>query len=43
MIKRKYDPGSVFYCPTCIGSQMWEPVASGKLCLKLPASGLVYR
>ncbi|KAL8955827.1 MAG: hypothetical protein Q9193_006456, partial [Seirophora villosa] len=31
-IKRKYDPESVFYCPTCIGSDEWHPDPTGLLC-----------
>ena len=32
-IKSFYDPESVFYCPTCIGSPMWEERPNGQLCL----------
>lgn len=35
-IKRTYDPEKVFYCPTCVGSELWTPApseAGGKLCL----------
>ncbi|KAL8933541.1 MAG: hypothetical protein Q9211_005726 [Gyalolechia sp. 1 TL-2023] len=31
-IKRKYDPDSVFYCPTCIGSDQWQEDSTGRLC-----------
>ena len=31
-IKRRYDPLSVFYCPTCIGSEDWVENAEGVLC-----------
>ncbi|KAB8237010.1 isoamyl alcohol oxidase [Aspergillus alliaceus] len=24
LIKKKYDPDSLFYCPTCVGSEMWH-------------------
>ncbi|KAF6232898.1 hypothetical protein HO173_008861 [Letharia columbiana] len=32
-IKRKYDPRSVFYCPTCIGSELFKVKPSGQICL----------
>lgn len=32
-IKKKYDPYRVFYCPTCVGSDVWKVASSGKLCL----------
>lgn len=35
-IKAKYDPDSVFYCPTCIGSDKWEVGGGGWLCTKKP-------
>ncbi|KAI4140632.1 MAG: hypothetical protein L6R39_005716 [Caloplaca ligustica] len=31
-IKRQYDPDSVFYCPTCIGSDAWQEDSTGRLC-----------
>ena len=31
-IKRRYDPWSVFYCPTCIGSELFEVQPSGQIC-----------
>lgn len=31
-IKAKYDPQSVFYCPTCIGSENWAEDSTGRLC-----------
>ena len=31
-IKWQYDPQSVFYCPTCIGSEMWTVQSTGQLC-----------
>ena len=31
--KNYYDPSSVFYCPTCIGSRTWEEQPNGQLCL----------
>ncbi|GME49303.1 6-hydroxy-D-nicotine oxidase [Neofusicoccum parvum] len=31
-IKEKYDPDSVFYCLTCVGSEKWEETADGSLC-----------
>lgn len=31
-IKRQYDPESVFYCPTCVGSEMWTVQSNGQLC-----------
>ena len=34
LIKRKYDPLSVFYCPTCIGSELWKVQGNGKICPK---------
>ena len=36
IIKAKYDPGNLFYCPTCIGSNLWTVQASGKICLTRP-------
>ncbi len=35
-IKAKYDPGDLFYCPTCVGSDAWTVQSSGKICLKRP-------
>lgn len=32
-IKTKYDSQSVFYCPTCIGSEKWAEDNTGRLCL----------
>ena len=32
LVKRKYDPEGVFYCPTCIGSEGWHEDAIGRLC-----------
>ncbi|KAF4836133.1 FAD-linked oxidoreductase hmp9 [Colletotrichum siamense] len=34
-IKTVYDPESVFYCPTCVGSDMWEADGAGRLCRAL--------
>jgi FAD/FMN-containing dehydrogenase len=31
-VKAKYDPTSLFYCPTCVGSENWVVEDSGKLC-----------
>ena len=31
-IKRKRDPGTVFYCPTCVGSKGWSEDGEGRLC-----------
>ncbi|KAJ0307612.1 hypothetical protein Brms1b_009970 [Colletotrichum noveboracense] len=31
-IKNVYDPESMFYCPTCVGSDMWEADGAGRLC-----------
>ena len=31
-IKQKYDPLSVFYCPTCVGSSAFAPDSTGRLC-----------
>lgn len=33
-IKRKYDRGDLFYCPTCIGSERWrvDDDGTGRLC-----------
>ena len=31
-IKQKYDPASVFYCPTCVGSDKWGEDGAGRLC-----------
>ena len=31
--KAKYDPRSVLYCPTCVGSEQWHEDSTGRLCL----------
>ncbi|KAK5125334.1 hypothetical protein LTR85_000443 [Meristemomyces frigidus] len=31
-IKKDYDPESLFYCPTCVGSEMYTEEADGQLC-----------
>lgn len=31
-VKRKYDPTSLFYCPTCVGSDGWREDETGRLC-----------
>lgn len=31
-IKAEYDPQSVFYCPTCLGSEKWAETSTGQLC-----------
>lgn len=31
-IKRKYDPESIFWGPTTVGSEGWEVSADGRLC-----------
>jgi FAD/FMN-containing dehydrogenase len=31
-VKAKYDPQSVFYCPTCVGSDKWAEDNTGRLC-----------
>lgn len=31
-IKAKYDSTSLFYCPTCIGSNAWYEDSTGRLC-----------
>lgn len=33
-LKRNYDGGDVFYCPTCVGSERWVEDATGRLCRK---------
>lgn len=30
--KVNYDPESVFYCPTCVGSDAWKEDETGRLC-----------
>ncbi|KAI1325181.1 hypothetical protein F5Y16DRAFT_378559 [Xylariaceae sp. FL0255] len=32
LIKSRYDPTSLFYCPTCVGSEYWEADSVGRLC-----------
>lgn len=32
-IKRRHDPRDVFYCPTCIGSELFKVQPSGQICL----------
>ena len=32
-IKRRHDPRNVFYCPTCIGSELFSVQPSGQICL----------
>ena len=32
-IKRRHDPRNVFYCPTCIGSELFRVQPSGQICL----------
>ena len=32
LIKLQYDPQNVFYCPTCVGSEMWTVQNNGQLC-----------
>ena len=43
VIKRRYDPWSVFYCPTCIGSEDWAENAEGVLCRVPKREGPVKR
>jgi hypothetical protein len=31
-VKATYDPLSVFYCPTCVGSNIWHEDSVGRLC-----------
>lgn len=31
-IKARYDPYSIFYCRTCVGSDTWQEKESGRLC-----------
>lgn len=31
-IKSTYDPNSLFYCPTCVGSDKWHTDSVGRLC-----------
>ena len=31
-IKKAYDPYSVFYCTTCVGSEQWQELPDGSLC-----------
>ncbi|RYP09071.1 hypothetical protein DL764_001492 [Monosporascus ibericus] len=31
-VKAKYDPLSIFYCRTCVGSDAWEEDEDGRLC-----------
>ncbi|KAI1824148.1 FAD-binding domain-containing protein [Xylaria intraflava] len=33
-VKRKYDPHSLFYCPTCVGSEDFVETPNGPLCRK---------
>ncbi|KAK4690368.1 hypothetical protein P7C71_g6404, partial [Lecanoromycetidae sp. Uapishka_2] len=33
-IKRKHDPLGVFYCPTCVGSELWDVQSSGQICFR---------
>lgn len=32
-IKRRHDPQSMFYCPTCIGSELFRVQPSGQICM----------
>lgn len=32
LAKGKFDPRSVFYCPTCVGSERWHEDVTGRLC-----------
>ncbi len=34
VIKWKYDPQHVFYCPTCVGSEFWDVQPSGQICFQ---------
>ena len=34
-VKWEYDPLSVFYCPTCVGSNLWHEDSIGRLCPSL--------
>lgn len=34
-VKSKYDPLSLFYCPTCMGSNLWHEDSVGRLCSNL--------
>lgn len=31
-VKRRYDPGAVLWCLSCVGSEEWEPDHTGRLC-----------
>jgi hypothetical protein len=31
-IKTARDPKGIFYCPTCVGSDLWAPDSTGRLC-----------
>ncbi|GKZ85683.1 hypothetical protein AnigIFM56816_011654 [Aspergillus niger] len=31
-IKQLYDPGDLFYCPTCVGATKWREAQTGALC-----------
>ncbi|TVY64367.1 FAD-linked oxidoreductase hmp9 [Lachnellula suecica] len=33
-VKERYDPLSVFYCRTCVGSNLWEEDGEGRLCYR---------
>lgn len=33
-IKKRVDPEGVFWCRTCVGSELWEESAEGELCKK---------
>lgn len=32
-IKKSVDPGGLFWCKTCVGSEMWTETEDGELCL----------
>ena len=38
-IKRRYDPSGVFYCPTCVGSELYTIQPSGQICLSQGRGG----
>jgi hypothetical protein len=34
LVKSKYDPLNIFYCKTCVGSNLGEEDSVGRLCIK---------
>jgi hypothetical protein len=31
-VKKKYDPGNIFYATTAVGSEAWTVASGGRLC-----------